>query len=147
MVFYTPNMGRGPFPPRARQNVGPAAPFGRPGNPSPFGRQVPFFPQQNPIGGQGNPFYNPNQFGNQGPFYSPNQFGNQGPFYNPNQFGNQGSFFNPNQFGMQDPASYYPNQQFGGSRLGGLNTLMGHVGTVTNGVNMLRQLGSLVNLF
>ena len=131
MTFYPPNPGGGPFPPRNRQNFGPPSPFGRQGNPypppAPFRRQAPFYPQGNPMGGQRNPFFNPRPFGNQGQ-----------------------PFFDQNPFGMQDPASYNPNQQFGAPRRGvgdQLNTLMGHMGTVTNGVNMLRQLGSIMTLF
>ncbi|WP_230875113.1 hypothetical protein [Lysinibacillus cavernae] len=51
---------------------------------------------------------------------------------------------------MQQPY-YSPNQQMQGSRLGNLpdhlNTIMGHAGTITNGVNMLRQMGALLSLF
>ena len=130
MTFYPPNPGGGPFPPRYRQNFEPPRPFGRQGYPPPppFRRQAPFNPQGNPMGGQGNPYFNPNPFGNQGQ-----------------------PFFGSDQFGMQDPAAYNPNQPFGAPRsrgLGGqLNTLMGHMGTVTNGVNMLRQLGSIMTMF
>ncbi|MGN7116949.1 hypothetical protein [Lysinibacillus odysseyi] len=131
MTFYPPNPGRGPFPPGYRQNFGP------PGYPAPFGRQV----SPNPVP----------QFRAQPPFYQqPYPMGRPGnPFFSPSPFGNQGQpFLNQNQFGMQDPNAYYPNQQFRGPGLSGhLNTLMGHVGTVTNGVNMLRQLGSLMTLF
>jgi hypothetical protein len=132
MAFYPPNPGRGPFPPRYRQNVGPPGSFGRQGNP---------YPPPAPPRRQGNPFFYPNQMGGQGnPSFYPNQFGDQGQ-----------SFYNQNQFGMQNPAAYNPNQQFGGSGFGRLpgqlNRIMGHVGTVTNGVNMLRQLGSFMTLF
>lgn len=124
MTFYPPNTGRGPFPPRYRQNFGPP-PFGRQGGPmpgGPFRRQTPYFQQQNQMG---NPYYSQGPFGNQGQ-----------------------SFFNQNQFGQQGPAAYYPNQQFGARGLtGNLSNLMGHVDTVKNGVNMLRQFGSLMTLF
>lgn len=124
MAFFPPNPGGGPFPPRYGQNFGPPGPFSRQGNPYP-----PPFPPQSPIAGQGNPYFNPYSYGNQGQ-----------------------PFFNQNPYGMQGPGSFFPNQQpygtpgFGGMS-GQLNTLMGHVGTVTNGVNMLRQLGSFMGMF
>lgn len=145
MVFYPPNPGRGAIPPRYRQNFVPPGPLGRQGSP---------YPSPAPLRRQGSRFLSPGQMGGQvDPSFYQNQFGNQGQsFLNRNQFGNPGqSFFNQNQFGAQDPAAYNPNQQFGGSGLGGLpgqlNTIMGHVGTLTNGVNMLRQLGSIMTLF
>ena len=54
------------------------------------------------------------------------------------------SFNNPRPFSFN-------NQQPQNSRFGNLsnslNTMMGHAGTITNGVNMLRQMGSLLSLF
>ena len=39
------------------------------------------------------------------------------------------------------------HQQAPTPRLQGLQTAMGHVGKVTNGINMLRQIGSLFKFF
>lgn len=62
------------------------------------------------------------------------------PFYpqNPN-YGPQQQPFNPYQQ-MQGPG-------YGGGLSDNLNTIMGHVGTVTNGINAMQQVGSLMNLF
>lgn len=58
-------------------------------------------------------------------------------FFYPNHFNRQQqSFFNPYQ--QQDPFSRAPNH---------FNNIMGHVGTITNGVNMMRQVGSFLGLF
>lgn len=57
----------------------------------------------------------------------------------------------PNQFRRQGQPFFYTNQQPPQFRNGGLpnhlNTIMGHVGTITNGVNMMRQIGSIMSLF
>lgn len=58
-------------------------------------------------------------------------------------------FRTPQQFRRQgQPPFFYTNQQppYGGLP-NHLNTIMGHVGTITNGVNMMRQLGSFMSLF
>jgi hypothetical protein len=39
------------------------------------------------------------------------------------------------------------SQQVPTSRFDGLKTIMGHVGNVTNGINMLRQVGSFLKIF
>ena len=54
------------------------------------------------------------------------------------------------RFGQQQP--FYPFQQGPQQpRTGGLsdnlNTMMGHVGTITNGINMMRQMGSILSIF
>ncbi|EON70501.1 hypothetical protein [Lysinibacillus sphaericus] len=53
--------------------------------------------------------------------------------------------------GRQEQPFFYPNQLPQASRFGRLpdsiNAIMGHAGTITNGVNMLRQMGSLLSLF
>lgn len=60
-------------------------------------------------------------------------------------------FRTPDQFRRQRQPFLYPNQQLSQFRNGGLpnhlNTLMGHVGTITNGVNMMRQIGSIMSIF
>ena len=58
---------------------------------------------------------------------------------------------NPRQ-GQQQNNFYPPQpQQQQGSRFSGLsdnlNTMMGHVGTITNGINTMRQVGAMLNLF
>ena len=60
--------------------------------------------------------------------------------------------FGPHFQGRQDQRFFYPNQQPPNvSRFGRLpdhlNTIMGHAGTITNGVNMMRQVGSLLRMF
>ena len=51
----------------------------------------------------------------------------------------------------QQPQAQQPQQQQQGSRFSGLsdnlNTMMGHVGTITNGINTMRQVGAMLNLF
>ncbi|MED4403362.1 hypothetical protein [Metabacillus fastidiosus] len=51
-----------------------------------------------------------------------------------------GYLFSPNQ-NQQAPASKIQGLS------GNLNKMMGHVGKVTNGVNMIRQIGSIISLF
>src|SRR5690606_41759132 len=57
---------------------------------------------------------------------------------------------NPRQ-GQQQFNLYPQQQQQQGSRFSGLsdnlNTVMGHVGTITNGINTMRQVGAMLNLF
>lgn len=57
---------------------------------------------------------------------------------------------NPRQ-GQQQFNPYPQQQQQQGSRFSGLsdnlNTVMGHVGTLTNGINTMRQVGAMLNLF
>ena len=58
---------------------------------------------------------------------------------------------NPNNFGpWQQPFTPYEQRQglgSGGGLSDNLNTIMGHVGTLTNGINAMQQVGSLMNLF
>lgn len=55
----------------------------------------------------------------------------------------------PNQIRQVQPFSY-PNYQPQASRFGrlsdNLNTIMGHAGSITNGVNMLRQVGAFLSM-
>ncbi len=59
--------------------------------------------------------------------------------------------FGPPNLGRQQQPFHYPNQQPQTSRFGRipqhLNTIMGHAGTITNGIGMLRQMGSLLRFF
>ncbi|MFJ7736264.1 hypothetical protein ACIQ2D_07940 [Lysinibacillus sp. NPDC097287] len=59
--------------------------------------------------------------------------------------------YGPPYQGMQEQPFYYPNQQSPVSRFGRLpshlNTIMGHAGRISYGVNMLRQMGSLISFF
>lgn len=68
------------------------------------------------------------------------------PFYPPNRQG-----FRPPYSGMQQQPFYIPTQQPPPSRFGQLpdqlNTLMGHAGKISYGVNMIRQVGAIVSLF
>ncbi|WP_336046062.1 hypothetical protein [Solibacillus ferritrahens] len=62
------------------------------------------------------------------------------------------SFYSPYSFDpRQGQQQFNPYSQAPSSRFGGLsdnlNTMMGHVGTITNGVNMMRQVGAMFNLF
>ena len=63
---------------------------------------------------------------------------------------NQGRRVQPFNFNSQQPFMFN-NQQPQTSRFGNLSNnlqaMMGHAGTITNGVNMLRQMGSLLSLF
>ncbi|WP_431026986.1 hypothetical protein [Lysinibacillus sp. LZ02] len=60
-------------------------------------------------------------------------------------------FFVPNQMRGQEQFFYSPYQQPQFSQFGRLpehlNAIMGHAGTITNGVNMLRQMGALLSMF
>ena len=51
----------------------------------------------------------------------------------------------------QGQPQFNPYQQMPEPRQGGLsnnlNTMMGHVGTITNGINAMRQLGSIFSIF
>ncbi|MEH7379129.1 hypothetical protein V7138_01405 [Bacillus sp. JJ1533] len=73
------------------------------------------------------------------------------PFYPPNPGRRP---FPPRRFGppnriRRQPRSFFttPNQQAPTSRLQGLQTVMGHVGKVTTGIGMLRQMGGLLKFF
>ncbi|MBI6862175.1 hypothetical protein [Lysinibacillus fusiformis] len=63
---------------------------------------------------------------------------------------NMGTFGPPFRGRAMQP-NYQPNRQFQGPGLGRLpdhlHAIMGHAGTITNGVNMLRQMGALLSLF
>ena len=77
------------------------------------------------------------------PFYPPN------PGRRPFPPGKRQRFGPPNRMRRQ-PRSFLgstQNQQAPTSRLQGLQTVMGHVGKVTNGINMLRQMGSFFKFF
>jgi hypothetical protein len=85
------------------------------------------------------------------PFYPPNP--GRRPFSPPGRRpfppGNRQRFGPPNRIRRQ-PRSFFAstrNQQAPTSRLSGLRTVMGHVGHVGNGINMLRQMGSVFKFF
>lgn len=78
------------------------------------------------------------------PFYPPNRRNRSyQPRYSP-------GFRSPYQ-GMQQQPFFDPTQQPAPSRFGQLpdhlNTLMGHAGKISYGVNMIRQVGAIVSLF
>lgn len=70
-----------------------------------------------------------------------------------NRFRGQNDFFSyQNQYetrGWQPPINSYEQPQTSpfGELPHHLNQMMGHVGTITNGVNMMRQIGGLFSLF
>lgn len=117
MRFYPPDYRREPAPP--------------------FYRQQPFGPS-NPMGRQADYYYYPNQFRrpDQANFYA-EQFRRQ---YDPHL-----------QYPRQDSPFSNPYEQQRPSRFGRLpdhfNTLMSHAGTLQNGVNMMRQISSLLGMF
>ena len=97
---------------------------------------------QNPRQQFGYPPMSHQQFG----FPTPNSFPQQNYFYPPNQENS----FGINQWQQQqqpfNPYQQIPNQQFNGMP-DNLNRIMGHVQTITNGINMVSQVGSLMSLF
>lgn len=123
MVFFSQNpRGSGGFLPRPRPRYR---------NNNPYSRQEHnFLSQVQPRRGN-YPYYPPNQFRRQeSPFFIPNQYRQQPeePYYDP-------------YFQQQ----YSPQGLFGHSNR--LNNLMGHVGTLSNGMNMLNQIGTMVGMF
>ncbi|MGN7476950.1 hypothetical protein ACTHOQ_03770 [Solibacillus silvestris] len=54
--------------------------------------------------------------------------------------------FHPRQGQQFNPYPQAPNSRYGGLS-DNLNTMMGHVGTITNGINMMRQVGAMLSLF
>lgn len=108
---------------------------------------MPFYPQNSRMG-----MFTPNgqQFG------PPPQMGRQQMgMPRSNEFARQREVFYPpypmNQRPGPQQFNPYPQQQQQGSRFSGLsdnlNTMMGHVGTITNGINTMRQVGTMLNLF
>ncbi len=77
------------------------------------------------------------------PFFPPN------PGRRPFPPGNRQGFRPSNQMGRRPRPFMGPNQnqQAPTSRFQGLKSMMGHVGTVRNGINTLRQVGSLLKIF
>ncbi len=75
------------------------------------------------------------------PFYPPN------PRRRPFSPGNSSRFGSPNRMRRQPRLRPFSNSTQKAPRLQGLQKVMGHVGTVTNGVNMLRQMGSFLKFF
>ena len=77
------------------------------------------------------------------PFYPPN------PGRRPFNLGNRQRFGPPHSMRRQPRSFIAPNrnQQAPASRFQGLKTTMGHVGNITNGINMLRQFGSFFKFF
>ena len=113
------------YPPDSRRRPAP-----------PFYRQQ--FRPSNRMGRQADYYYSPNQFRrpDQANFYA-------------EQFRRQ--YYPPNQYTRQDSPFSNPYEQQRPSRFGRLpqhfNTLMGHAGTLQNGVNMMRQISSLLGMF
>jgi hypothetical protein len=69
----------------------------------------------------------------------------------PNRMRRQNNaFFNPNNFNRREQSFFNPYQQqppFSERAPNHFNNIMGHVGTITKGVNMMRQVGSILSLF
>lgn len=85
---------------------------------------------------------------------TPNQFSRQdAPFYYPNQFArpNDSVYYSNQFYPVQQQPYLNPYQQPQASRFGRLpgtiNTIMGHAGTITSGINMMRQFGAIMRLF
>lgn len=74
-----------------------------------------------------------------------NYYGNQ---FDPRQGQQMFNQFDPRQ-GQQmfNPYQQQPQPSRFGMVSDNLNTMMGHMGTVTNGINMMRQVGGLMSLF
>ncbi len=108
-----------------------------------------------PVSGRSFPPRNRQVFG---PPYQGQRFGTPyrgqqfGPPYQGQQFGApyQGQQFGQNYDSRWNPSYMSPNNSSPGI-LGNLpnhlNTIMGHAGTIQNGYNMMRQLGSVMGLF
>lgn len=102
---------------------------------------MPFYPPSN----RRNPFQMTRQpYG----YPAPNRFRGQNNFYpSPNQFRGQNQYTAPpNQFESTPYFNPYEQPPYGRAPTN-LNTMMGHVGTITNGINMMRQIGGLMSLF
>lgn len=115
----------------------------QPGYGNPYMQTNPFGAPQQPF--QRPPFGAPQQPFQRSPFGAPQQpyggsfrnFNRMQPnFYNPQNFNNQQQYFNNFQ---QSPRQRPP---IGDT----FNMLAGHMGTLNNGVNMIRQMGSLLGL-
>lgn len=119
MRFYPPNPRRGPAPPLYRQRFGPS----------------------NRMGRQEDSFYYPNRFRRRDDSYSyPYQYSRQPqPYYYPEQYMRYDS--------SVGNSSERPQVSRFGRLPDHLNTLMGHAGTIQNGVNMMRQFSSLLGMF
>lgn len=65
----------------------------------------------------------------------------------PNQFRGVNNYIAPqNQFESRPYFNPYEQPPYGRPRTD-FNTMMGHVGTITNSINMMRQIGGLMSLF
>lgn len=137
MVFFLNEPRGGMMPPNYRQNfVPPNQMWGQP--PQYYGpqQQTDFYmpePQLQQIFNQPSNFYGPNQ-----PHPNLNPFFMQQPTMPPMNQQNQNQFQQQQPQQQQSPMGRFPDT---------FNTIMGHAGTIQNGVNMMRQLGSLLRLF
>ena len=131
-MYYRQDVRRGMFPSARQQRFGPPQMSNQsygPPRPNPFSRLRDAF-----YSSQGQQQFNPYQ---QGP--NPRQWQQQ---YNPYQ-----QAPDPRQWQQpNDPFQQAPGPG-SGSLSDNLNTMMGHVGTITNGINMMRQVGSIFSLF
>lgn len=110
---------------------------------------MPFF-QQNPRRGPYRQGFGPANQGQRRPNFYANSGRPAQPFFTSNQGRQEPPFFSPNG-NWQGQPNMYQNNPYQPPGLGALpdhlNTIMGHAGTVTNGLNMVRQLGSFMSLF
>lgn len=67
------------------------------------------------------------------------------PYRRPNEFFSSSNPFNPRQ--QQPFINPYEQPPIYGSFPDDLNTVMDHMGTITNGINMMRQIGGIMSLF
>lgn len=78
----------------------------------------------------------------------PNQFRGQNHFYSPsNQFSGQRNFLGPqSQLESRPYLNPYEQPPYDRAPMD-FNTMMGHVGTITNGLSAMRQIGGIIGLF
>ena len=144
MTFFS-NPNRGTVPPS----------YGQYGRQNPYRQQRYYDTQPNPYRQQQYYDTRSNSFGSRqrdylGPMnpnsrweqdFTPYNWQQQ-PYYNPND--RQQPFANQNGSQEQQFNPYNRQQQGRPSLMDGLNTLMGHADTLSNGVNMMRQMGSIL---
>lgn len=140
------------------------------------GAEQPFYPYQeeqaffNPFQGRGEEaYFDPYQNLEEQPYF--NHYEGEPPFFNPFQGGGQPfphqgrggqqlfnqaqgrpqpGAFNPNQGSPQQPpfnGNQQPRPGFFTRLPDNINKIYGHVGTIRNGVDMVRQLGAFLNAF
>lgn len=139
MVYYPQDGRSGPRAPMYSHRGGPASSMRR----------------------QDEAYYYPNQMRRDESYFYPIHMGRrEEAYFNPGSIRRQDeAYFYPGQMGGREVTQYYPSEMRGRNyppkrpqssfeRLPDhLNTIMGHMGTITQGVNMMRQIGSLLSMF